>query len=314
MTEFCTSDYSDYDLSNECIEEELPEPLINTVDEQINTSVDEQNDENLNEPIKEPVDEPISMRKQITKDDVIKELIRVYSNNALITGNEKWIGDSKNDTELKNKLMSEIDRLTHEKNIKDDNCILNFEHISFFINSYKDDNIDEKYILFYSYCGIYDTYVATNHLNIKLAERYQLIPDVKEYIDGMIFVLERFIRINYPDKYFSFEIKPTLNADTKHSGKTFNDNFEYYINDNQGLRPEHYAPCIKERQGYLPTGPNNEAYQVKLELKFSPYLNSCNSSLNSHQFGHHYRKKLLLKKSHQYITLNQLIYIVLMLS
>lgn len=96
------------------------------------------------------------------------------------------------------------------------------------------------------------------------------MPDVKEYIDGMIFVLERFIRINYPDKYFSFEIKPTLNADTKHSGKTFNDNFVYYINDNQGLRSEHYAPCIKERQGYLPTGPNNEVYQVKLELKFSP--------------------------------------------
>ena len=60
MTEFCTSDYSDNDLSNECIEEELPEPLINTIDVQINTSVDEQN---LNEPIKEPVDDPISMRK-----------------------------------------------------------------------------------------------------------------------------------------------------------------------------------------------------------------------------------------------------------
>lgn len=165
VTEFCTSDYSDFDLNNECIEEEFPESLINTIDEQ--------NNENLNEPIKEPVDEPIPMRKQINKDDVIIELVRVYSNNALITGNEKWIGDCKNDIELKNKLMSEIDRLTHEKNIKDDNCILNFENISFFIDSYKDDNIDEKYILFYSYCGIYDKYVETNHLNIELAERYK---------------------------------------------------------------------------------------------------------------------------------------------
>lgn len=62
------------------------------------------------------------------------------------------------------------------------------------------------------------------------------MPDVKEYIDGMIFVLEWFISINYPDKHFSFEIKPTLNVDTKHSDKTFNDNFEYFINDNQCIK------------------------------------------------------------------------------
>ena len=138
---------------------------------------------------------------------------------------------------------------------------MNFEHSSFFIDNYKDHTIDDKYDLFYSYYGIYSDYVATNHLNIKLNERYQLMPDVKEYIDGMIFVLERFISINYPDKHFSFKISPTLNADTKHSSKTFNDNFEYYINENQS---------IKDRRCYPPIGPNNEVYQAKLELRHSP--------------------------------------------
>lgn len=120
MTRFCASDDSDYDLSNnedlddsdeECIdEEELPEPLIDTVDETPSVKpVDET-------PSVKPFDEtpsvkPVQPRKQITKDDVIKELVRIYSNNAFITGNGKWIGDCKNDTELANKLSDEIDRL-----------------------------------------------------------------------------------------------------------------------------------------------------------------------------------------------------------
>ena len=136
---------------------------------------------------------------------------------------------------------------------------MNDEHINFFINNHElCETIDDIIDLFYDYFGIYNTYIHTNHLCI--SDKYKddkLTTDVKNWLDDLIFMLERFISKNYPNDNFYFKISPTLNANTKYSHELFNNNFEYFTKNQER---------IYEKRGWPPTGPNGEVYQIQVSL------------------------------------------------
>ena len=113
------NDYSDYEINNEGSDESSDdelEPLIevnNLCDdskmiEEINHSLTPV--EAINEQNKDH-----KQNKKCSRAEVIDELVRIYSNNALITGNDKWIHECKNDTELAIKINDEIEQLIKNK-------------------------------------------------------------------------------------------------------------------------------------------------------------------------------------------------------
>ena len=118
------NDYSDYEINNEDNDESSDdelEPLIDDsktiekleissiqIPEEINHSLTPV--EAINEQNKDH-----KQNKKCSRAEVIDELVRIYSNNALITGNDKWIHECKNDTELAIKINDEIEQLIKDK-------------------------------------------------------------------------------------------------------------------------------------------------------------------------------------------------------
>ena len=271
------NDYSDYEsnneINNESSDDEM-EPLIdaNNLCDDLQT-----NEEIKMPPVKSPneidhslitveaINEQNKDQQKVTKQshaDVINELVRIYSNNSFIAGNDKWIHDCKNDAELANKINDEIEQLIKDKKRVSSSYILNDEHINFFMNNHSlCETIDDILDLFYYHFGIHDTYIHTNHLYFNnINKDYNIMPDVKNWLNGLIFMLERFISINYSNNTFHFKISPALNASTKYSHDLFNNNFEYYTKNQER---------IYEKRGSPPTGPNGEVYQVLVKLWYS---------------------------------------------
>ncbi|KAK8897796.1 hypothetical protein M9Y10_000024 [Tritrichomonas musculus] len=272
-----TNDYSDYesniDTNNESSDDEI-DPLIDVnnlsnvlpTNEEANVSLVKSPDEidHLSIPVETFNEQNKDQRKvkKYSHADIIKELVRIYSNNSLITGNDKWIHDCKNDAELANKINDEIEQLIKDKKRVSSCYILNDEHINFFMNNHSlCETIDDILDLFYYHFGIHDTYIHTNHLYFNnINKDYNLMSDVKNWLNGLIFMLERFISINYSNATFHFKISPALNASTKYSHDLFNNNFEYYTKNQER---------IYEKRGSPPTGPNGEVYQVLVKLWYS---------------------------------------------
>ena len=112
------NDYSDYEINNEANDEnddEL-EPLIdvnNLIDDSKTIEKFEMSSIQIPEEINHsltPVEAIDEQNKKCSRAEVIDELVRIYSNNALITGNDKWIHECKNDTELAIKINDEIEQ------------------------------------------------------------------------------------------------------------------------------------------------------------------------------------------------------------
>ena len=232
------NDYSDYEINNESNDESSDDELEPLIDdsktiEELNVSPIKNSDEIHHSSITvDAINEQNKDQRKVKKcshAEVIKELVRIYSNNSLITGNDKWIHDCKNDAELASKINDEIEQLVKDKKRVLSNYILNDEHINFFMNNHSlCETIDDIIDLFYYHFCIHNTYIHTNHLCFNnINKDYNLMPDVKNWLNGLIFMLEKFISINYSNDTFHFKISPALNANTKYSHELFNNNFEY---------------------------------------------------------------------------------------
>ena len=169
------NDYSDYEINNEANDESSDDELEPLID--VNNLVDDsktieklemssiQIPEEINHSLTpvEAIDEQNKdhrQNKKCSRAEVINELVKIYSNNALITGNDKWIHECKNDTELAIKINDEIEQLIKNKKRVLSRYILNDEHINFFINNHElCETIDDIIDLFYDYFGIYNTYI-----------------------------------------------------------------------------------------------------------------------------------------------------------